>query len=94
MYFSSWSITCFQQVINLNKNHGSTIKHMTNIICNLPIDSLNFLYNPNSINLITTKQMSDKSISNNPENTAIMACLIKNNKTTLVIPPNTLHLLQ
>ena len=32
------------------------------------------------------------SYKNDVENTSIMGCLIKNNKTTLVIPPNTKHL--
>jgi broad specificity phosphatase PhoE len=67
--------------------HGGTINYMTRIITNTYFD----LVNP--IDIIDRKTR-EKCISykNDVNNTSIMGCLIKNNKTTLVIAPHTKHL--
>ena len=67
--------------------HGGTIQFMTRIITNTYFDE------KNPIDIIDRKTR-EKCISyiNDLNNTSIMGCLIKNNKATLVIPPNTKHL--
>ena len=70
--------------------HGGTIKFMNMIISNTTMD----LFGECSINIIPNevrKKCIDKKHDIN--NTTLIACLFKNNKVTLVIAPNTLHLL-
>ena len=66
---------------------GGTINYMTRIITNTYFD----LVNPIDIIDRKTREKCVPS-SFDVNNTSIMGCLIKNNKTTLVIPPNTKHL--
>jgi hypothetical protein len=60
---------------------------MTRIITNTYFDLVNPIY-------IIDRKTREKCVpsSFDVNNTSIMGCLIKNNKTTLVIPPNTKHL--
>jgi broad specificity phosphatase PhoE len=71
--------------------HGGTVNFMTIIITNTHTDGDE--QNISSISVIPT----DARIKCIPkkhdiDNTSIMACLIKNNKVSLVIAPNTAHL--
>ena len=67
--------------------HGGTINYMTRIITNTYFDKIN------PVDIIDRKTR-EKCVPSGLDvnNTSIMGCLIKNNKATLVIPPNTKHL--
>jgi broad specificity phosphatase PhoE len=86
-------IKFLNQLKKLNKKcilvvcHGGTVRDMTNIITNTFHDP-----KPNISIIPIEYKDSGNSYELHLHNTSIMGCYIKNNKITLVIPPNTLHL--
>jgi len=72
--------------------HGGTLHYMLRIITNTYLDGDDKY--PSTVSIIPTEVRNkclDKKLDYH--NTSIMGCLIKNGKASLVIAPNTLHLL-